>query len=581
MRMTWLSVGDLRSKKLPKEPALDLTLFEKGMALRVLADGKRYQAEVLEVSAARARRAAPIKVRYAGYTAASDEWVGADRVSTKALSKKTGAESKPANKSDERQAVDELVSAGWVIPVETEGALQDHSIAVKDGKILDILPTSEAVKKYRGKSRTNLPNAAIMPGFVNTHSHAPMSFMRGISDDIPLSKWLHTAIWPIEQTLVGPEFVGDGARLAFAEMIMGGTTTTNEMYWCPEDICKAAVEAGIRAAVGMIAIEFPFGGYGTGPDDYLAKGEKMVEKYGKEPLLTFTVSLHAPYTVSDDTIQKGKALCEKYDVPLHIHMHETKEECSDSEKLNKDSNVCHMSTFEGTPLANLRRMGLVTPKLLAVHMTCLTDDEIKWMAEGKANVVHCPSSNLKLASGFCRVGDLLEAGVNVAIGTDGASSNNTVDMMAEMKLAAILAKAVAKNAEAVPADVALRMATLHGARALGLEDRIGSLKVGKEADMIAVDLSGLPLLPAPTSGRRDASFDPVTHIVYSSTRDQVTDVWVRGRRLLRSRKLLTINIAQVRRDAKRWGERITELLAELKRKATEEAAGADKAATGS
>lgn len=452
--------------------------------------------------------------------------------------------------------VDEIVSAAWVIPVETDVTLQDHSVIVSGGKIVDILPTAEATLKYSSTTNTSLPNKALMPGFVNAHTHSPMVYLRGLSDDIPLREWLETCIWPLEFKFVGAEFVREGADLAILEMIMGGVTAFNDMYWYPEAICDSVARSGIRAAVGIIAIEFPFGDYGSGPDDYFAKGQAAKEAFKDEERITWTVALHAPYTVSDATMEKGKALSEKLNVPLHIHLHETAEEVEASAVGNKDSNCCHMSAEKCTPLANMKRLGMVNERLVAVHMTQLTDEEIGWLAESKASVVHCPMSNLKLASGFCRVGDLVAAGVNVAIGTDGASSNNTLDMMAEMKTAACLAKAVAKDARVVPALTALRMATLNGAKALGLGATTGSLVVGKAADMIAVDFSSPSAWPAPT-GAKTKGFDPVTNIVYSSTRDQVTDSWVAGRRLMRSREVLTMNVAEVRAASERWAALIS------------------------
>lgn len=461
------------------------------------------------------------------------------------------------------QEVDEVVSAAWVIPVDGD-VLQDHSVVIDGGKILAILPTSELGEKYAAKARTSLPDSAVMPGFVNAHTHTPMSFLRGVSDDIPLREWLESTIWPLEFKLCGNDFVREGAELAVVEMIMAGVTTFNDMYWFPEAICDVVVRSGIRAAVGMIAIEFPFGEYGTGPDDYLAKGERMKEKFDSEPRLSWTVSLHAPYTCSDDTLRKGGSVAERLGVPVHIHLHETEEEVVASAKGDKESKSCHMSEQLCTPLANLRRLGMLNDRLVAVHMNWLTDEEVRWCGEAKASIVHCPCSNLKLASGFCRVADLIAAGANVAIGTDGASSNNTLDMMAEMKTAAILAKAVAKDARAVPAACALRMATLNGAKALGLDSVTGSLTVGKDADLIAVSFAGPAVWPKPnvpdTTG-----FDPTTHIVYSSTRDQVTDVWVRGRRLMQDRRVLTLQVDAVRKASESWGARILELMRELKK----------------
>mmetsp|Transcript_93291 Transcript_93291/g.201816 ORF Transcript_93291/g.201816 Transcript_93291/m.201816 type:complete len:564 (-) Transcript_93291:34-1725(-) len=561
-----------------------LSSLEKGLALSVESGGLYYAAEVVAVSTAKNRAKAPVKVHYRGYADTEDEWVPVDRIRSKALNgaaagKKDGKagalkEKKPKEKKEQeekpekddgREAVDELVSAAWVIPVETDDVLQDHTVVIHEGKIKDILPISEAKKKYRGRKNTRIPRGALMPGFVNAHTHTPMVYLRGISDDIPLRDWLEGTIWPLEFKFVNADFVREGAELAIVEMLLGGVTTFNDMYWFPEAVCDAVVRSGIRAAIGVIAIEFPFGSYGSGPDDYFAKGEKMMEQFKAESRISWTISLHAPFTISDATLEKGKALSEKHDTPLHMHIHETEDEPKDSAKGDRESKSCHLSDQKLTPLANMKRLGMLNKRLMAVHMNWLTDEEIRWCGEEGVNVIHCPSSNLKLASGFCRVDDLQKAGVNVALGTDGASSNNTLDVMAEMKLASLVAKAVAKDAKAVPANLALRMATLNGAKALGLDKVTGSLVVGKEADMIAVDFGQPPSWPAPTSADPSLGFDPVTHIVYSSTRDQVTDVWVKGKRLLRNRRVTTLKVGEVRKAAQKWGAEITKAVGEMRK----------------
>jgi len=462
--------------------------------------------------------------------------------------------SSPCRGSEE---VDEVVSAGWVIPVDTDAVLADHSVAIRGGKIVGVLPTADAIAKYKTNNYTSLPNSALMPGFVNTHNHSPMVYLRGVSDDVNLRDWLEKTIWPLEFKFCGPEFVRDGCELAVAEMIMGGTTTFNDMYWFPESVCEVVKSSGIRAAVGIIAIEFPFGSYGTGPDDYLEKGQKTRELFAGESRISWTVSLHAPYTCSDATLAKGKELSDKLNVPLHIHLHETQAEVEDS--ITQTASMSkHMSEEKCSPLKNMKRLGMVNERLVAVHMNWLTDEEISDLAQAKSNVVHCPASGLKLGSGMCRTADLLQAGVNVALGTDGASSNNTLDMMAEMRLAALLAKGVRKDSTVAPAMVALRMATLSGAKALGIDSVTGSLSVGKEADMISVDFGSPSAWPAPTVTDSAKGFDAVTHIVYASTRDQVSNVWVQGKCLMKDRKLLCMQVDELWRKAQEWGAKITE-----------------------
>jgi len=420
--------------------------------------------------------------------------------------------------------VDEVVLPSWVIPVDTDKVLSDHAVIVDAGRIVDVMPADKVATQYSGRKTTSLPGKALIPGFVNAHTHTPMVLLRGVSDDIRLRQWLETVIWPLEHNFVDEEFVREGAELAILEMILGGVTTFNDMYWFPESLCEAIVKSGIRAAVGIITIDFPFGKYGTGPDDYFSKGKAAREKFLNEPNISWTVSAHAPFTCSDASLEKVRDLSNELNCPVHIHVHETEEERVDSIAGNRSSMSCHQSDEKCSPVANLRRLKLLNERLIAVHMVWLSDEEISWCAEAKASVVHCPTSNLKLASGFCRVSDLMKAGVNVALGTDGASSNNTLDLMAEMKLAAILAKAVGKDAEVVPAITALRMATLNGAKALGISKVTGSITVGKDADMIAIDLSGPSLWPSPTLPNAAspsmscpiAGFDPVSHIVYAA-----------------------------------------------------------------
>lgn len=283
---------------------------------------------------------------------------------------------------------------------------------------------------------------------------------------------------------------------------------------------------------------------------------------------------HAPYTVSDATFGRVKELSDQLNVPVHIHLHETEGEVKNSTAGDRSAAGCHISDAKCSPVANLKQLGLLHDKLIAVHMTQMSDEEIAWVGQAGSSVVTCPSSNLKLASGICRVPDLLKAGVNVAIGTDGASSNNTLDMMAEMKLTAIVSKVKASDATVVDALTALRMATLHGARALGLGAVTGSLEVGKQADMIAVDVaSGPETWPQPNvSSTSDPvkysakkGFDPITHVVYSSTRDQVQDVWVGGQRVLKNRTLTTLDIAQIREKSLKWGKAIAAAMEELKK----------------
>lgn len=405
-----------------------------------------------------------------------------------------------------------LIRARWVVPVEPSGVvLEHHAVAVNDGRIQEVLPVDEARRRFAKLETIDLPEHVLIPGLVNAHTHAAMTLLRGKADDLPLKRWLEEHIWPAEKKHVSPQFVSDGTLLACAEMLRGGITCFNDMYFFPEAALRAVLETGMRAAMGMIAIEFP-SAYASDPDDYLQKGLALRDRYGDHALLSFTLAPHAPYTVSDETFRKIAKLSAELDLPIHIHVHETADEVERS-----------IAEHGVRPLERLRRLGLLGPGFISVHSVHLLAHEIDLLARFGCSVVHCPSSNLKLASGFAPVAALQEAGVNVALGTDGAASNNRLDMFQEMRHAALLAKAVARNAEAMPAHSALRAATLAGAIGLGLGSQTGSITVGKAADITAVRLAGPELAPC---------FDPVSHLVYAAGREHVSHVWVAGRQLV-------------------------------------------------
>jgi 5-methylthioadenosine/S-adenosylhomocysteine deaminase len=434
------------------------------------------------------------------------------------------------------QAVDTLLHARWVIPVEPDLTCLDHtSLALRAGRIVDILPTAAARTRYTASETIELPSHALIPGLVNAHTHAAMSLFRGLADDLPLMDWLTQHMWPAEARWVSPEFVRDGVRLAAAEMLKSGTTCLNDMYFFPEDAASVLRDIGMRACLGLILIDFPTN-YAQTADDYFEKGLKLHDSLRHETLLTTAFAPHAPYSVSDGPLTRIRTVNNELNLPVHMHVHETAHEVDEA-----------VSKSGKRPLARLDALDLLGPTLMAVHMTQLSLDEIARLAEVGASVVHCPESNLKLASGFCPVHALLTAGVNVALGTDGAASNNDLDMLSELRSAALLAKAVSGSATAVPAHTALRMATLNGARALGLDNEIGSLKPGKAADISAIDLAALPSQPV---------YDPVSQIVYTAGREQVTDVWVAGRRLLANRKLITLDEDDVLRRAQAWRDKI-------------------------
>ena len=433
--------------------------------------------------------------------------------------------------------VDTLIHARWIIPVEPESVTcEHHTLVIDSGKIIDLLPTDLAKQKYQGTTIENLENHALLPGLINCHTHAAMTLMRGIADDVPLMNWLQNHIWPLEQQWMSEAFVKDGTDLAIAEMILGGTTCFNDMYFFPEITAGQAMHHGIRAKVGLIVIDFP-SVWAQNSDEYIEKGLALHEQLRLSDLCSTAFAPHAPYSVSDEPLQKIRTLADELDLPIHIHVHETLHEVEQAQAQTGQR-----------PIQRLQELGLVNPSLIAVHMTQLTDEEIRMFAESGAHIVHCPESNLKLASGFCPIARCLEAGINVALGTDGAASNNDLDMLGEMRTAALLGKAVAADASAIPAMTALRMATINGAKALGLDTCCGSLSMGKSADVIAIDLDYLETQPL---------YCPVSQIVYAASRQQVTDVWVAGKRLLKQRQLTTINLEDLKARITAWQNRLS------------------------
>ncbi len=432
--------------------------------------------------------------------------------------------------------IDTLIHARWIIPVEPANTVyDDHSLAVHNGVIIDLLPTSLAQQKYRATQNEHLAQHALIPGLINCHTHAAMTLLRGVADDLPLMDWLQQHIWPLEQRWMSAELVKDGTDLAIAEMIRGGTTCFNDMYFFPEVTAQQAITHGMRAGIGLIVIDFP-SVWAENSDSYIAKGLALHEQLRHQPLISTLFAPHAPYTVSNEPLQRIHTLANELDIPVHIHVHETATEIS--QQLQQSGQ---------RPLQRLHKLGLVNPALVAVHMTQLLDSEIKLLAESGAHIVHCPESNLKLASGFCPVAECLRAGVNVALGTDGAASNNDLDMFGEMRTAALLAKGVAKDARVVPAAVALQMATLNGAKALGIADKTGSLRLGKAADITAIRLDDLETQPL---------FDPLSHLVYAASRQQVTDVWIAGKQVLKHRTLTTFDLPELQQRIAKWQTRL-------------------------
>ncbi len=406
------------------------------------------------------------------------------------------------------EIIDLLIDARWIATVDDDKLLKSHAVAIRDGRIIDILPSAECRKKYKAKETVKLDEHILIPGLINLHAHAAMTLMRGMADDLPLMEWLEKHIWPAEAAHLSAKFVYDGTRLACAEMLKGGITCFNDMYFYPEATAKAASEIGIRAAIGIATLEFPTP-YASDADDYLNKGLAVREKWLDHPLISFTLAPHAPYTVSDSTFQRILTLSEQLNLPIHCHIHETQGELESSQQQHNTS-----------PIQRLNQLGLLGPGFIGVHAVHMDDAALKLAAETGLSIAHCPTSNLKLGCGIAPVARMRQLGINVGLGTDGAASNNRLDLFGEMKLASLLAKGSTGDASALPAHEVLKMATINGAQALGLANEIGSITIGKLADLCAINLGHLESKPC---------FDPVSHLINVAGRESVSHVWVGGK----------------------------------------------------
>jgi len=434
------------------------------------------------------------------------------------------------------QSVDTLIHARWIIPVIPEQKVYENcSLAIEQGRITALIPSTEAKARFKASQEVDLRQHALIPGLINTHNHAPMTLLRGYADDRPLKAWLEQHIWPAEQRWVGPEFVADGSRHAIAEMLRSGTTTFSDQYFFPEAVAIAARESGIRAHIAFPVLDAPTPWSRHG-EDALHKGLALRDDYRAHERIEVVFAPHAPYTVGDRTMERIAICSAEAQIPVQIHLHETLQEVETALAENGER-----------PTERLLRLGLLGPQTLCVHMVATNERDIELLSTSGAHVAHCPSSNLKLASGFCPVTEMLDAGINVSLGTDGAASNNSQDLLAEANIAALLAKAVSMRATALPAHQALAMATINGARALGIEEITGSLEIGKSADIAAVDLGGLEQQPV---------HDPISQLIYTGGGHNVSDVWVTGRQLLKQRRLQTLNETEVIQRAQLWRDRI-------------------------
>lgn len=433
-------------------------------------------------------------------------------------------------------SVDLIISARWTIPVIPKGAVfEDCSVVIDQGNIVAILPTIEATRKYIALEHNELPNHVLIPGLINAHGHAAMTLLRGYADDQPLQNWLEKYIWPAEQQWVGEDFVRDGTELAIAEMIRSGTSCFSDMYFFPDCAAEVASRSGIRSQIAFPVFDFP-SAWGRGPEDYIHKGLQLRDDYKDRDLTRIAFGPHAPYTLSNGPLETIATYAEELDSHVQIHLHETAIEVANS---IKEHGV--------RPIQRLVELGLLSPRTQCVHMTQLNEQDIATLVEHNAHVIHCPESNLKLASGFCPVTTLLNSGINVALGTDGAASNNNLDMFGEMSTAALVAKAVSGNAGAVDAHTALQMATINGAKAMGWEDKIGSIEAGKSADLAAITLGTIESEPL---------YNPVSQLVNTNAGSRVSHLWVNGVALMVERQLKTLNEQEVLIKAQQWQRKI-------------------------
>ncbi len=432
--------------------------------------------------------------------------------------------------------IDLILNCKWIIPIVPENqTLTDCSIAIDNGKIISLLPQAEATRKFSAGKVQDLDDHIVMPGLVNSHGHAAMSLLRGYSDDLPLRSWLENHIWPAEAKFLSEEFVRDGTRLSIAEMIRSGTTCFADMYFFDEAIATEVRHSGVRSQIGFTVLDFPTP-YGKNADDYIHKGLALRDNCKDQPLIKIACAPHAPYSVSDRALGILATYANELDMAIHIHCHESASEINES-----------LQAYDCRPIERLGKLGLLLPQTQLVHMTQITEDDIALVRDHNCHIMHCPQSNLKLANGFCPVMKFIENEVNVALGTDSAASNNALDLFSEIKSASLLAKAVSGDAASLNAHAALRMATINGAKALAWDNEIGSLELGKQADIIAVKIDSISQQPL---------YNPASQLVYTNSGSQVSHSWVAGKMLLENRKLCTINERSLIQTTEQWRKKI-------------------------
>jgi len=434
-----------------------------------------------------------------------------------------------------KQSVDTLIHARWILPIAPQNViLEQHSIAILGDRIIGLAPTGQANQWWRSNQALNLDQHVVMPGLVNAHTHTPTTLFRGMADDLPLMEWLNNHIWPAELAILNPESITDGMNLAILDLLRGGVTCFCDHFFFHDTAAAVVEKTGIRANIGLWVGNVPTV-WGKTESEYFAKAEATLNRRQQHPRITWSLAPHSPYIVTQEGFKKLKKLSEQFAIPIHVHLHETQAEIEDN-----------LKKYGQRPLQWLDEFGLLSPQFIGVHATQLLPAEIDLIARRKAPIVHCPESNLKLASGFAPIAQLLDAGVTVALGTDGAASNNDLDLFGELQTAALLCKGVSQRATALPAAQALAMATINGAKAFGLDKEIGSLEIGKAADIIAIDLSSYFTQPV---------YNPISHLAYAVNRQQVTDVWVAGRQLLKNGQFTQMDPATIIAKAHYWAEK--------------------------
>ena len=429
-----------------------------------------------------------------------------------------------------------IVSPRWLVPVvPRRSPLENYSVVVQGGKISDMLPAPQADQKYQGLPKYELKEHLLIPGLINMHGHAAMSLLRGYADDLPLMQWLNDEIWPAEARWVEEDFVREGTQLAIAEMLLSGTTTFSDQYFFPNASAEAAIEAGIRCQIAFPILEFP-SKWAENAQEYRRKGMQVRDKYRSNSLVQFAFGPHAPYTVADSTFAEILKYSDELQSNIQVHLHETAFEVAES-----------LKEHGKRPIKRLFDLGILGPNTQCVHMTQLNEEDLGILQQTNSSVVHCPSSNLKLASGFCPTKELIARDINLCIGTDGAASNNGLDLLSETRLASLLAKGVGEDPTLLDAQSSLECATINAARALGMEDQIGSIEVGKQADMVAIRLNTPESIPI---------YNPVSQLIYAANSTNFSHSWIQGKLVMEDRKLTTLHLATITKRAKHWAERI-------------------------